>query len=390
MRLRPKNPKNSMSTLFEQMNIGSMAARNRLVRAATYESLAKGDGAPSDELVDLYARLAEGGVGTIVTGYAYVCPDGKPNANALSFCDESNADSYRPLIGAAHRGGARIVAQLVYGGSKSKLAPDDPRRVDVARQISPAGGAGASSPPPNCRIAGPSPVEHPSTGLVPYEASCDDIARIVSDFAEAAFRAQRFGFDGVEIHAAHGYLLGQFLSPAFNRRTDAYGGPLANRARLACECVATARAELGPSFPIIVKLNSSDSRDGANGLTEGESMQAASLLASAGASAIEVSGDWHAFSGCDAARGPFFGDFGSRMADELDIPVIVTGGWRDPRVISSYLERSRIAAVGLCRPFICEPDLAGRWESGDLEPSRCTSCNHCCTLPGIPCLLAKR
>ena len=409
-----------MASLFDELRVDSMAARNRVVRAATAESLATSQGAPSERLVSLYQQLAAGGVGTIITGYSYVSADGKPSEYALSLCDDRLESEYRALVDAAHDGGACIIAQLVYGGSKSKLAADDPRRItvlksgnvgsasaglqDAAIAVSPgvcselSAGVHDAAPNvrvvepsarPNVRIVGPSAVPNPATGLVPREASPADLARIASQFADAAARAKRWGFDGVEVHVAHGYLLGQFLSPFFNRRTDEYGGSIENRARFACECIAAVREAVGDGFPIFAKLNSSDKRDGSTGLVEEDSLVVAGMLIDAGASAIEVSGDWHAFNAGDAFDGPFFGDYGARLARMIDAPVIVTGGWRDPRKAERYLDETSVAAIGMSRPLICEPDLPLKWESGALYPSRCTSCNHCAKSSGIPCVFNK-
>lgn len=369
-----------MSLLFDELTIDGMAARNRLVRAATAESLATEAGAPSDRLVELYAQLAAGGVGTIVTGYAYVLPEAKPSERALSACDDALAHAYRRLADAVHGHGARIVLQLVYGGSKSKLAPDDSRLLSAGE---------SSELEPNARIAGPSVVENPATGLVPYEAGPEDLSRIAVGFADAARRAKAWGFDGVEVHVAHGYLLGQFLSPFFNLRDDEYGGPIENRARFACECIMAVRNVVGPDFPVIVKLNSSDSRDGSIGLSEADSLAAARLLVQAGAGAVEVSGDWHSFSAADAYDGPFFGEQGACIADAVDVPVIVTGGWRDPRKAQRYLSETRVTAIGMSRPLICEPDLPSKWQAGKLYPAKCTSCNGCLKKPGIPCVFHK-
>lgn len=373
-----------MTHLFEEMSIGSMTARNRLVRAATAESLATADGCLTPELLGLYGMLAWGGVGTVITGYAYVMPDGKPSEGALGCYDDSCLHQYRSLVEVAHENGARIVLQLVYGGSKSKLSADD------GRWLAPAG-APAADGVSNVRILGPSAVAHPRTQLVPVEATADELAGVAGAFGQAAQRARACGFDGVEVHAAHGYLLSQFLSPRFNRRADDYGGTLRNRARLACECVAAARAATAPDFPVFAKVNAWDDYEDpaglGGGLSEGESAQVASWLVEAGASAIDVSGDWHTASSRARAGEPYFAAFGARLARELPTPVIVTGGWRDPAVIAEHLERDGIAGVGLSRPFICEPDLAKRWQAGDARPSACTACGYCQKHVGIPCAI---
>lgn len=382
-----------MASLFDELHIGSMTARNRAVRSATAESLATADGRPTPELVELYERLARGGVGTIITGYAYVSADGKPSEGALGAHDDSLVPDLRRMVDAVHAQGARIVLQLVYGGSKSKLAVDDPRRISPDEERTSDAGLPDDAPRPNVSILGPSAVEHPRTHLVPIEAACDALSEVADLFGDAAARAKASGFDGVEVHVAHGYLLSQFLSRTFNKRDDVYGGSLRNRARLACECVTSARAAVGSQYPVLAKVNAWDElRDpeGAKGgLGAEESAQAAALLVHAGASAIDVSGDWHAAGALLEKGEPFFSEFGARLASELPVPVIVTGGWRSLEVVNAHLENDGIAAVGMSRPFICEPDLMARWAAGDTRPSVCKACGYCQKHVGIPCVLAS-
>lgn len=370
-----------MAELFEELKIGSMTMPNRTVRAATAESLATKDGAPTERLTTLYRELAEGRVGAIVTGYAYVSADGKPSERSLDISSDEHASAYRALVKAVHDEGGRIVLQLVYGGSKSKLAEGD------GRIIASHADEGAGDVP-NVNILGPSAVKHPSTGLVPRPASAADLVRVRNAFAGAAARAKRFGFDGVELHAAHGYLLSQFLDGRFNLRSDDYGGSLRNRARLAVECIESIRRQVGDEFPVFVKMNNCDAAfkdlEGL-GMTEEESLQVGQWFEQAGASCLEVSGDWHAYSIDEAEGEPLFGAFGVRLAARVGIPVVVTGGWRDPEVIDRYLGTTGIAGIGMGRPFINEPFLLDRWEGGDMRPCFCISCNFCTKRPGIPC-----
>ena len=431
-----------MAEIFEDFRIGDACARNRLVRAATAESLCTTEGEPSKRMMDYYGELARGGAGVIMTGYAYVTPDGKPSERALSFCDRAMEDSLRGLASAVHeqrivdvdpeplrpqnipimrpdgrivpgarvgdkrQGGAQaeagtralVVAQLVYGGSKSKLAADDKRRRASA-------GSEPQDGVPNVDIMGPSAVVNPATGLVPYEATAEDLERVVAGFANAAARARRTGFDGVEVHAAHGYLLSQFLDGRFNRRTDEYGATLEGRARLAVECVRAVRSQVGEGFPVLVKLNSCDVRGDAGGaagaggevggqaggLSEEESLQVAEWLVGAGASCIEVSGDWHSFDQESVTGEPFFGAFGARLARRLgpETPVIVTGGWRDRDTIERYLETTGVAGFGMSRPLICQTILPELWRAEVTRTCECISCNWCVGKNGIPCILRK-
>ena len=403
-----------MKSMFDQLDIATLHAKNSIVRAATAESLATPSGRPTYKLFDKYEELAEGGVGTIITGYAYVTEDGKPSEGALGIYDDSFDQDYRELVDMVHSHNARIVLQLVYGGSKSKVDRDDPRWLapaaevpaDRTSSVSAGDGMGCSDPgrldpaegpagrAPNVSIVGPSAIENPKTHLVPTEATYEDLHHIAQAFGAATERAKAYGFDGVEVHAAHGYLLSQFLSRSFNMRADEYGGTLENRTRLAVECIRKARTAVNGDFPILVKVNSCDDYDDPagvhGGLSEDESAQVCALLSEAGANAIDVSGDWHSFRGLDVTGEPFFAHFGARLARELDIPVIVTGGWRCVNAIEQHMAEDGIDAIAMSRPFICEPDLVNRWEAGDTKPSKCTSCNNCARHVGIPCVLKTK
>ena len=375
-----------MPSLFDEMHIGNMTARNRIVRAATTESLATKQGCLTPELLGLYGQLAWGGAGTIITGYMYVTPEGKPSEGALGLYDDAFLHHYRCLADLAHENGACIVAQLVYGGSKSKLSPDDERRITSVDEPCENG-------TPNVTILGASAIENPRTHLVPTEATTADLETLAEAFGKAAIRARACGFDGVEVHAAHGYLLSQFLSPSFNRRTDEYGGSVENRARLATQCVNAIRSEVGADYPLLVKLNSCerfhDPMGAEGGLSEDESAHVAALLVKAGANGIDVSGDWHAASASASAGQPYFAGFGARLARELSAPVIVTGGWRDPLVAEEHIQRDGITGRAMSRPLICEPGLPRRWQSGDMTPSKCISCGTCQQQVGIPCAIQQ-
>lgn len=352
------------SALFDEVRIGTLRAKNRLVRAATYEALATESGRVTPKLQAIYEELARGGVGTIIVGYAHVERDEQPNPRMLGIYDDSFVGEYRTLVEAAHAHGTAIVSQLVYGGSSTKLRP------------------------PSKRILGPSAVPNPKTGIVPVEASVDDIRKLVQAFADAAARAQAAGFDGVELHAAHGYLLSQFLNPLLNRRTDGYGGSVENRARMLVEVVEAVRARVGDEFPVFVKMNSSDGVEG--GLTEDDSLRAAKLLVACGATAIEVSGPWRACRVRDFEGEPFFAAYARRLAGELDAPVILTGGNRSFEAMERLSRVDGIAAFGLSRPLICEPDLPNRWREDPQAKPRCISCNGCDDTPGHRCILPPR
>lgn len=370
--------------LFEPVRFGRLTAKNRFVRAATYTGLADERGYPTAELTEAYVRLAQGGVGTIITGLTSIAPDGNPYPHAEALYDETYTAAWRTTVDRVHEHGAAIVLQLVHAGSAAKGLADGVRPI------------------------APSAIRNPKSGIAPEEATVTELRRIAAAFAAAAARARAAGFDGVEVHAAHGYLLSQFLDPRLNQRTDCYGGSPERRAQFVAECVGAVRDAVGESFPVLVKLNSSDGAEG--GLSEEESLACALQLIARGATAIEVSGAWRAAGQAarrasaggttageaDGTRGdeiatadePYFAEFALRLAAATDAPVILTGGCRS----TANLERlagQGIAAFGLGRPLVCEPDLPQRWREDAAYKPRCTSCDGCSRSAEHRCVLSE-
>jgi 2,4-dienoyl-CoA reductase-like NADH-dependent reductase (Old Yellow Enzyme family) len=217
----------------------------------------------------------------------------------------------------------------------------------------------------------------------PAELDEKEIARIVAAFGAAARRAKEWGFDGIQLHGAHGYLLNQFFSPLTNRREDRYGGSLEGRTRFAREVVGAVRAAVGATFPVMIKLNASDHLPG--GLEVDEALQIARILEQAGIDAMEIS----AGTGASGKRGPareriktredeaYHLEYARRFKAALACPVMVVGGFRSLEVAEAAIEKQGLDFVALSRPLIREPGLPNRWRSGDRERARCISCNGC-------------
>jgi 2,4-dienoyl-CoA reductase-like NADH-dependent reductase (Old Yellow Enzyme family) len=226
-----------MSILFEPTTINGMTLPNRFIRSATWEGMAATDGSCTVRLIDFLVKLADGGVGLIIPGHSYVSREGQAGPWQLGIHDDATLPGLTRLTEEVHRHGGKIAAQLAHAGA---FADTSLTGVDaIAPSVPGTGGKG------RCREITPA-----------------EIARVVRAFAEAAARARRCGFDAVQIHAAHGYLLSEFLSPAFNRRADEYGGPLANRGRIVLEVVRSVRQAAGPDYPVLIKLNSEDFIEG--------------------------------------------------------------------------------------------------------------------------------
>ena len=219
-----------MDGLFQEVSIGEMKVRNRFVRSATWDGLADENGEVTEPMLKVYRDLALGGVGLILTGFAFVDKRGKAFAGMLGVDDDSLVPGLSKLAGAVHEEGGKVVLQIAHGGSQGMFKSDTPKEA-------------------------PSAVEERATHNMPVEMSKEDIERVVAGFAEAARRAKEAGFDGVQMHGAHGYLLSQFLSPYSNVRSDEYGGSIENRARAVFEVYEAIRDNVGPDYPVMIKIN---------------------------------------------------------------------------------------------------------------------------------------
>ncbi len=356
----------SPSILFSPVAVGAVTVANRFARSATQDYMATEAGEVTDRQVELYSRLAEGEVGLIISGHAYVRKEGQASPRQLAVSGDRFVPGLGRIAAAVHRFPSRVFLQIAHAGrqTKEKLC--------------------------RCTPVSPSAVYDPVSKVMPRELSADEVRALIADFVQAARRAGEAGFDGVQLHVAHGYLLSSFLSPHTNRRTDEWGGPLENRARVVVETIRGIRSLLGPGFPVIVKLNSMDFMDG--GLTVEESARAAALLERAGVDGIEVSGGM-----AEAGRGSiwpglrkpddegYFVEAAARIKAAVKVPVFGLGGVRTLKVAEKMVADGRVDIVSMSRPFIRDPYLVKHFREGLVSKSECISCNKCHSLRGIRC-----
>ena len=364
-----------MSKLFETTNLSGMILKNRFVRSATAEGMATEDGECTPRLTNLMADLAEGGVGLIITGHAYVTKRGQATPWQLGIYDDKLIPGLRTMTDEVHQRNGRIVVQLAHSGilANPKLTGDAP--------------------------LGPSAIEGLDE-VVSQEMTLEDINAMVEAFGEAAERAHEAGFDGVQIHAAHSYLLSQFLSPAFNLRDDAYGGSIENRARMLLEVLQGIRARVGQDYPVLIKMNCRDFLEG--GLELEDSVQAGTMLKEAGIDAIEISGGTFASGDLMPSRKgivkegdeAYFKVEAQVFKEQVNLPIILVGGIRSFHVAEGIVNDHIADYISLCRPFVREPGLTNRWESGDLRKAICVSDSKCfrpaLTGKGVYCVVEKR
>lgn len=361
-----------MSRLFLEGYIGNMKLKNRFVRSATWENMATDDGHMTDKLYEVYQQLAKNDVGLIVTGYANIVEEEKPNAGMMGIYSDDFIDEYKRLTDMVHQHESKIVMQIAYGGTKTTY--------QVGERV----------------IFAPSDRPERGTNTQGKTMSLEDIEYIVNAFASASLRAKQAGFDGVEIHAAHTYLINQFLSPYYNQRSDQYGGSLEGRLRFLVEIIDKTRALVGDEFPILVKLTASEFFDG--GLTFAETRLICQRLEQIGVDALVISGNIHAsaadlvgqsFDGYPLAPEGYFHHYGQVISDEVNIPVITVGGLSDFSAIETIAKATNIQFFALSRPLLAEPALISRWRSGDTRPVDCERCSKCRTKRGNFCVVFK-
>jgi 2,4-dienoyl-CoA reductase-like NADH-dependent reductase (Old Yellow Enzyme family) len=373
-----------MSKLFEATEINGMALSNRFVRSATWEGMATEEGGPTPRLIALMEKLARGGVGLIITGVANVRSDGQWVPRQLGAFKDEFIDGYKNMTKAVHNEGGKIVMQVGHGGifanpeitGQIPLAPSEVEdavnwKFRTGRKMSTAG----------------------------KEMSLEIIQEMIEDFRIAAVRAKESGFDGVQFFAGHGYLLGQFLSPVFNKRTDAYGGNLENRVRFLLEVLKNARNAVGQNYPILVKINSEDFLEG--GFTRDESLKVCFRLCEEGVDAIELSGGtWMSGKNLPSRtkilseeKEAYFQEAAKVFNEKIDIPLILVGGIRSFHIADKLVEEGVTDYISMCRPLIREPGLIKCWKEGDLAKAACISCNQCLDegyVDGINCVVERK
>lgn len=344
--------------LFESTEINAMKLANRFVRSATWEGMATEDGAATPDLIQLMADLAKGGVGLIVSSHTYVVKQGQAGPWQLGVYADDLLPGLRKMTAAVHTQGGKIVMQLAHAGYHA-----------------------------NGKVSGmmpvaPSAVE--SLAKAPRKALTEeDIQDIAQAFASAAIRAKKADFDGVQIHAAHGYLLSQFLSPIYNHRTDAYGGGIQNRSKPLMAVLKAIREAVGNDYPVLIKMNCGDFIE--NGLVLEDAIQVGKMLAKGGIDAIELSGGLLTGGKMNPSRmgihsqekEAYFQKEARAFKTEVQVPLILVGGNRSYETAQQLVDNGIADYISLCRPFIREPGLINRWRSGDLTKSACLSDNKC-------------
>ncbi|MBW2560232.1 MAG: FAD-dependent oxidoreductase [Deltaproteobacteria bacterium] len=352
-----------LENLFSPGYIGKMKLDNRLVMApmGTFSNDHK-EGYVLDKTVDFYEERAKGGVGLIVCQSSMIlsesCAPGR-----LSIWNDKFIPGLSKIADAIHRHGGKGAMQILHHG---KLLTSHRKKMEHPENIIPL-----------------APSAIPWGGKnkeVPIEATEKDILRLVQGFAEAALRVRKAGFDAVEVNGAHGYCIGQFLSPRTNKRRDEYGGTPAKRARFACEIISAIKNRVGSSFPVIFRMSGSEFIRG--GISLEDSLIQAPLIAEAGADALEVSGGVvemaHITNPCYLHPDAPFSDLAASIKRVVSVPIMVVGKIGDPELAERLIEEQKADFVMMGRPLLADPYLPNKAKAGDLNKiRRCIYCNNC-------------
>jgi len=373
--------------VFTKSKIAGMELKNKIFRSATYEGLSDREGRPTGKLSDMYIKLAKGGVGAIITGLIGVQRNGRSNLHMCMMDNDNLINDYKKINTVLNEYGVPLIAQLAHGGGQcDRIA---------------SGGFNLA----------PSKKYYGIVNKFSQVLSEKDIIAIIDSYINAIERAKKAGFAGVQLHAAHAYLLSEFLTGGLNSRKDKWGGSTENRFRIVSEIMKGARDRVG-SYPILAKFSAYDNLK--NGVREDEAVQLAIMFQKAGIDALEVScGTNDGLSTIRTKNIPYDAildnkfkikseimkvftkklipllikrydpiynfnvDIAEKIKQNIDIPVIVVGGIRNINDINSIISEKKADYVSMCRPFIIEPDLVNKFREGKRDTSKCIDCCYC-------------
>jgi 2,4-dienoyl-CoA reductase-like NADH-dependent reductase (Old Yellow Enzyme family) len=376
--------------VFEKSSLAGVSIKNRILRSATYEGMCDAFGHPQPAYYELYEKLAAGGIGAIITGLVAVNQAGRHHGCMGIIDNDAHIEEFKKVSSIVHSHNTPVILQIAHcGGMASKaLTKTDP--------------------------VAPSPFVNPLTRQRAKELTEGGVEEIINDFVQAIIRAQKAGFDGVQLHAAHGYLLSQFLSPHANKRLDKWGGNTENRCRIIIEIIERSRRAVG-NYPIMIKISAYDFDK--RGMTVDEAIKVCRLLENAGCSAIEVScgGITDSFPSVRSKKFPIKAvlafvspfkkmvkpvklflllvarfimksytplfnynvDAAIQIKKNVSIPVIVVGGIHCLADIEDIIGNKGIDYVSMCRPFIIEPAIVRKFQENKKNKSACINCSYC-------------
>ncbi len=342
------------SKLFTPIKIGKLELKNRFMRSATWDAMADGSGLVTERSAALYQELNTGGIGLIVTGFAFVSfLSGQAGVGQYGIYSDKMIPGWKPIIKEAHKNGSKIAMQIVHAGINSGYLSH--KGIDL------------------CAVS-----KLPDVERKHHEMTDEEIEGIIADFVAAGVRVREAGFDAVQLHGAHGYLFSQFASPLFNHRHDRWGGSPENRRRFHLEVISRLRKAVGNDYPILIKFGVQDDKEGGMPLSEG--LETCRQMVKAGLNSIEVSaGVGSAITRLREGEisQPVFRERAAAVKKAVNIPVAVVNGIRSMENAQDIIDSGYADIISMSRPFIREPHLLLRWQKGDTSPAKCISCGKC-------------
>jgi len=339
-----------MPICFTPVSLGHLTLENRIVRSATNDYFGELDGSIGKRQYEIIRDLAKNEVGLIISAHACISAWGKAGINQNRIYDDKFIAGFAKLAEIVHNEGGRFVVQISHAGGKAPAEANDDK--------TPRSPSGMTL----------------KDDTQPQVMTLEEISEVKKDFIAAAVRLKTAGVDGVQLHAAHGYLLSEFVDFNQNERTDEYGGSAQNRIRLVREILEGIKKVCGSDFPVLVKINGNTTHK--NKRYEEDLAVMLGDLKEAGVDAVELSGT--GIAKMKDEKAPYFMKIAASLRKEVGLPIIVVGGVRDMDEIEKALEKG-IDCVAMSRAFICEPDLVSRLRRG--KKAKCVQCNKCFTLP---------
>ncbi|MCM0647387.1 NADH:flavin oxidoreductase [Clostridium swellfunianum] len=322
-----------MANLLKPLESKHISLKNRLVMPPMATSKAEEDGKVSKGILDYYKEKSEGGyIALIVIEHSFIMQQGKASNLQLSIADDSVIESLKDLAHIIHKNSSKAVMQLNHAGSA------------------------ASQEVTGMEVVGPSAVENPRKGNIPKALTKEDIKEIIEAFRQAARRTKEAGFDGVEIHSAHGYLLNQFYSPLSNKRSDEYGGDVLSRIRIHLEVIKAVREEVGEDFPILLRLGAADYMSG--GSTVEDAVAACREFEKAGVDILDISGGFNGYIIPGNNEQGYFYPVTEEIKKAVSIPVILTGGITEASAAERLLAEGKADLIGVGRAIYKDSNWA--------------------------------
>ena len=342
------NPEQNQKKIFEPLKLNNLSLKNRLLRSATWEGIAALDGSIDERIYSIYEEVSQGGVGGIISGFTSVATNDHYFEGMMRLSDDKLIPQYKKLTDIVHKENIPILAQIALGAYCDK----DQNEIYID------------------------------------EMRLGDIQDVINLFIKAAERAKKANYDGVQIHAAHFFFLSRFISPAVHHRHDQYGGNTENRARILVDILKGIK-QLNLGLHVSIKINSSDFDIGGN--DEEECIEICKIMAKEGIDSIEISGNGTSRSRIKPhINEAYFLDCAQKVAEAVNVPVALVGGLRSRKTMQKILDTTKIQILSLARPLICQPDFPKMMEKGDIEDSKCVSCNGCYRSKCHRCIVFKR